>query len=193
VLLSARYNSGLFVDSLHVSKFGYGTWFPESKGSRVGRGVKEKQQANGCGYSSGNGGARSSSNDSTPSSGDATNTQLPTANIVVTDTLGNSIVNKKDNLHDENDGLTPSKSITNPRKGTAYANLFTDGPSRKAMNFRTLFTPTRNGVDVVVPVESISAISEQFANTACGFFLGKRVAYPVGANYVGTLGVNMDW
>ncbi|GJX44287.1 retrotransposon protein, putative, ty1-copia subclass [Tanacetum coccineum] len=39
-------------------------------------------------------------------------------------------------------------------------------------------------VDVVVPVESIRAISERFANTAYGFFLGKRVAYPVVANYV---------
>ncbi|GKB97025.1 putative reverse transcriptase domain-containing protein [Tanacetum coccineum] len=52
------------------------------------------------------------------------------------------------------------------------------------MNFHTLFTPTGNGVDVVVPVESIRAISERFANTAYGFFLGKRVAYPVVANYV---------
>ncbi|GKC26216.1 hypothetical protein Tco_1033510, partial [Tanacetum coccineum] len=41
-----------------------------------------------------------------------------------------------------------------------------------------------NRVDVVVPVESIRAISERFANTAYGFFLGKRVAYPVVANYV---------
>ncbi|GJS51426.1 stigma-specific STIG1 family protein [Tanacetum coccineum] len=38
-------------------------------------------------------------------------------------------------------------------------------------------------VDVVVPVESIRAISESFANTAYGFFLGKRVAYPIVANY----------
>ncbi|GJS97098.1 hypothetical protein Tco_0804066, partial [Tanacetum coccineum] len=37
---------------------------------------------------------------------------------------------------------------------------------------------------VVVPVKSIRAISERFANTAYGFFLGKRVAYPVVANYV---------
>ncbi|GKB12480.1 zinc knuckle CX2CX4HX4C containing protein [Tanacetum coccineum] len=54
----------------------------------------------------------------------------------------------------------------------------------KDLNFRTLFTPARNGVDVVVPVESIRAISERFANTAYGFFLGKWVAYPVVANYV---------
>ncbi|GKB55616.1 putative reverse transcriptase domain-containing protein [Tanacetum coccineum] len=56
----------------------------------------------------------------------------------------NLAVNKEDNLHDENDGLTPSKSTTNPNK----------------------------------------AISEQFANMAYGFFLGKCVAYPVVANYV---------
>nr|GEY14391.1 hypothetical protein [Tanacetum cinerariifolium] len=40
-----------------------------------------------------------------------------------------------------------------------------------------------NEVDVVVPVESIRAISERFANTAYGFFLGKRVTYPFVANY----------
>ncbi|GKE65902.1 beta-caryophyllene synthase, partial [Tanacetum coccineum] len=42
----------------------------------------------------------------------------------------------------------------------------------------------RNEVDVVVPVESIRAISERFANTRYGLFLGKRVAYPVFVNYV---------
>ncbi|GJR63978.1 hypothetical protein Tco_0010043 [Tanacetum coccineum] len=41
-----------------------------------------------------------------------------------------------------------------------------------------------NGIDVVVPVESICAISDRFANTTYGFFLGRRVAYPVVANYV---------
>ncbi|GKA37039.1 hypothetical protein Tco_0723604, partial [Tanacetum coccineum] len=52
------------------------------------------------------------------------------------------------------------------------------------INFRTLFTPRGNEVDVVVLVESIRATSAQFANTIYGFFLGKRVAYPVVANYV---------
>ncbi|GJX38654.1 putative reverse transcriptase domain-containing protein [Tanacetum coccineum] len=51
------------------------------------------------------------------------------------------------------------------------------------VNIRTLFTPAGNGIDVVVLVESIRTISERFANTAY-FFLGKRVAYPVVANYV---------
>ncbi|GKA87650.1 putative reverse transcriptase domain-containing protein [Tanacetum coccineum] len=39
-------------------------------------------------------------------------------------------------------------------------------------SFPTLST-TGNGIDVVVPVDSIHAISERFANTAYGFFLGK--------------------
>ncbi|GJT73461.1 hypothetical protein Tco_1032747 [Tanacetum coccineum] len=45
--------------------------------------------------------------------------------------------------------------------------------------------PGGNGIDVVVPVDSIRAINERFANTAYGFFLGKKVAYPVVANCVG--------
>ncbi|GJU60103.1 putative ribonuclease H-like domain-containing protein, partial [Tanacetum coccineum] len=66
---------------------------------------------------------------------------------------------------------------------SSYANV-TGKPSGKKMNIRTLFTPGANRIDVVVPVESIRAISERFANTAYGFFLGKQVAYPVVANYV---------
>nr|GEU38175.1 hypothetical protein [Tanacetum cinerariifolium] len=99
-------------------------------------------------------------------------------------TPGISAANKDDNMQDENDGLTPSKSTANPNKGTSYANLFIGGPSRKAMNFDTLFTTARNEVDVVVPMKSIRVISEWFANTEYGFFLGKHVACPVVANYV---------
>nr|GEU53802.1 hypothetical protein [Tanacetum cinerariifolium] len=64
-----------------------------------------------------------------------------------------------------------------------YANV-TGVLSRKALNFHTLFSLARNRVDVVVSMKSIRAISERFANTAYGFFLGKRVAYLVVANYI---------
>ncbi|GKE98296.1 hypothetical protein Tco_0021647, partial [Tanacetum coccineum] len=66
---------------------------------------------------------------------------------------------------------------------SSYVNV-TSEPSRKTLNFRTLYTPRGNGIDVVVPVESIRTISDRFANTAYGFFLGKRLAYLVVANYV---------
>nr|GEU82983.1 hypothetical protein [Tanacetum cinerariifolium] len=41
-------------------------------------------------------------------------------------------------------------------------------PSGKKVNVRTLFTPEGNGIDVVIPVDSIRAISVRFANTAYG-------------------------
>ncbi|GJX70367.1 retrotransposon protein, putative, ty1-copia subclass [Tanacetum coccineum] len=72
-------------------------------------------------------------------------------------------------------GTTPAGNT--PGK-FSYANVIGE-LSKKAVNIRTLFTPGGNGIDVVVPVESIRAISERFVNTAYGFFLGKRVAYPV--------------
>ncbi|GKB20719.1 hypothetical protein Tco_0854642, partial [Tanacetum coccineum] len=72
-------------------------------------------------------------------------------------------------------GDTPGKS--------SYANV-TGKPSGKKLNIHTLFTPGGNGIDVVVPVESIHAISDRFANTTYGFFLGKKVAYLVVDNYV---------
>ncbi|GJS35027.1 retrotransposon protein, putative, ty1-copia subclass [Tanacetum coccineum] len=81
--------------------------------------------------------------------------------------------------------LTTSVTTTagNALGKSSYANI-TGKPSGKKVNVRTLFTPGGNGIDVVVPVDSIRAISERFANNAYGFFLGKKVAYPVVANYV---------
>ncbi|GJU71313.1 reverse transcriptase domain, reverse transcriptase zinc-binding domain protein [Tanacetum coccineum] len=66
---------------------------------------------------------------------------------------------------------------------SSYANV-TGKPSGTKVNFHTLFTLRGNRIDVVVSVESITTISKRFVNIAYGFFLGKRVAYPVVANYV---------
>ncbi|GJR07768.1 reverse transcriptase domain-containing protein [Tanacetum coccineum] len=77
---------------------------------------------------------------------------------------------------------TPVTTAGNAPGKSSYANI-TGKPSGKNVNVHTLFTPGGNGIDVVVLVDSIRAISEQFTNTAYGFFLGKKVAYPVVANY----------
>ncbi|GJU11577.1 cytokinin dehydrogenase 3-like protein [Tanacetum coccineum] len=66
-------------------------------------------------------------------------------------------------------GNAPGKS--------SYANI-TGKPSEKKVNVRTLYTPGGNGIDVVVSVDSIRAISECFANTAYGFFLGEEGGIP---------------
>nr|GEV56214.1 hypothetical protein [Tanacetum cinerariifolium] len=74
-------------------------------------------------------------------------------------------------------------TVDNAPGKSSYANV-TGKPSGKKLNFRTLYTSGGNGIDVVVPVESIRVINERFANTAYGFFLGNKVAYPIFANYV---------
>ncbi|GKC77216.1 hypothetical protein Tco_1127990 [Tanacetum coccineum] len=97
----------------------------------------------------------------------------------------------EENVGQSSTGLTASESrpdvsfasAGNAPGKSSYANV-TSKLSGKKLNIRTLFTSRGNGIDVVVPVESIQAISERFTNTAYGFFLGKRVAYPVVANYV---------
>nr|GEU51910.1 hypothetical protein [Tanacetum cinerariifolium] len=78
---------------------------------------------------------------------------------------------------------TPVTTIAGNAPGkSSYANI-TCKPSGKKVNVRTLFTHNGNGIDVVVSVDSMHTISERFANTAYDFFLGKKVAYPVVANY----------
>ncbi|GJX79681.1 hypothetical protein Tco_0327830 [Tanacetum coccineum] len=62
---------------------------------------------------------------------------------------------------------------------TSYANLVTGESSRKFVNFCTLLAPAGNEDDVVISLESIRNISECYANTVYGFFLGKRLAYSV--------------
>ncbi|GJR65100.1 RNA-directed DNA polymerase, eukaryota, reverse transcriptase zinc-binding domain protein [Tanacetum coccineum] len=70
-----------------------------------------------------------------------------------------------------------------------YANI-TGKPSRKKVNVHTLFTPRGNGIDVVVLMDSIRTISERFANTAYGFFLGRRWHTLLLLTMLGTLGNN---
>ncbi|GJS80903.1 retrotransposon protein, putative, ty1-copia subclass, partial [Tanacetum coccineum] len=74
-------------------------------------------------------------------------------------------------------------SASNAPGKSSYANI-TGKPSGKKVNVRTLFTPEGNRIDVLVLVDSIHAINKRFANIAYSFFLGKKVAYPVVANYV---------
>nr|GEU91897.1 ribonuclease H-like domain-containing protein [Tanacetum cinerariifolium] len=79
---------------------------------------------------------------------------------------------------------TPVTTMASNAPGkSSYANI-TGKPSGKKVNVRTLFTPEGNGIDVAVSVDYIRAISERFTNIAYGFFLEKKVAYPVVANYV---------
>nr|GEV00726.1 Rop guanine nucleotide exchange factor 5 [Tanacetum cinerariifolium] len=158
--------------------------FLSQKGSEVRRGVKEKSID-----------MAKTSNIGTTSPG----TRYEVGQVGVTSTVMEGItpsmidiIVEKEKLSSLEDatGLGPfpplpthvSTSAGNAPGKSLYTNI-TGKPSGKKVNVRTLFTPGGNGIDVVVPVDYIRAISERFANTSYGFFLGKKVAYPFIANY----------
>ncbi|GKE99046.1 hypothetical protein Tco_0022397 [Tanacetum coccineum] len=164
--------------------------FLSQKGSGGGRGVKVKSlNRNPMNTSSGIG--VSTESDDTMNE----DTSVGVASAVkdgVTSFVGDMIV-EKENICSLEDTTVPESfpTLTTPVTTTAgnalgkssYANI-TSKPSGKKVNVRTFLTPGGNGIDVVVPVDSIRAISERFANIAYGFFFGKKVAYPVVAKYV---------
>nr|GEX80277.1 hypothetical protein [Tanacetum cinerariifolium] len=113
------------------------------------------------------GGAKSSGNGGS---------QIPKSNIVATHVFSPTSSSPASvNGETSSAGNAPAK----PSYATAAGK-----PSGTKVNFRTLYTPRGNGIDVVIPVESIRTVSERFSNTAYGYFLGKKVAYPVVVNYV---------
>ncbi|GJT57853.1 cytokinin dehydrogenase 3-like protein [Tanacetum coccineum] len=141
--------------------------FLSQKGSEGGRGVKEKDlHMNKNNTPSGIGVTTESDdtmNDDTPI-GVASAIQEGVTPSVVDMTVPESFLTL----------TTPvtSKAGNAPGK-SSYANI-TGKPSAKKVNVHTLFTPGGNEIDVVVLVDSIRAVSARFANTAYGFFLGRR-------------------
>ncbi|GKC00997.1 hypothetical protein Tco_0987133 [Tanacetum coccineum] len=139
--------------------------FLSQNGSGVGRGVKEKDL-----------------ND--VSNKDVKDGVVPSITIAFGSTHEENVIQSSTGPIARKSGLDVSfASAGNAPGKSSYVNV-TGKPSGKKLNIHTLFTQGGNGIDVVVPMESIRAISDRFSDTAYGFFLGKRVAYPVVANYV---------
>nr|GEW36715.1 hypothetical protein [Tanacetum cinerariifolium] len=108
-------------------------------GRRSGSGVKEKKDGAG--------------DDSMDNCGMKSVPVTPNATSSVDD-MGSMHVNKS------GDHVSPLIS---------FANLVKGNSSRKALNFRPLFTPAGNGVNVYVSKESVSVVNERLNKTLCTF------------------------
>ncbi|GKB26393.1 zinc finger, CCHC-type containing protein [Tanacetum coccineum] len=145
-----------------ISKYGLIVWewsvvFLAKKGVRRGRGVKEKNLNN------------------------SLNNEAVKDGFQPSATVASGINN---DTQDENLGqLSTVPTASASRPAMLFATLLKRDSSRKVLNFRTLITQDGNRADVVVPLKSIRVVSERYANLAYGFFLGKRVAYSVIANF----------
>ncbi|GJV35193.1 putative reverse transcriptase domain-containing protein [Tanacetum coccineum] len=107
----------------------------------------------------------------------------PTTVTTTLDTLGDTLGNESAGLASSPtcvpvsaNNVTKGQVLTENTKGSvSFAKLISSEPSRKNINFRTLLAHADNGDDVG---------RKCFDNSVYGFFLGKRVAYLVGKNYV---------
>lgn len=78
-----------------------------------------------------------------------------------------------------------SNDNTPIKTGVSYASVVNGGPSGQKLNFRLLETPAcMDNADVQIPMSSVLKANSRFENTLYGYFLGKRVAFPVVENYV---------
>ncbi|XP_022014922.1 uncharacterized protein LOC110914438 [Helianthus annuus] len=87
-------------------------------------------------------------------------------------------------VSDRSDDMGESEPGTNPLK-KSYASVAETGTSNKKINFWILKSDTKvEGADVVIPAASVKKVQNRFTNTIYGYFLGKRLPFPIVENYV---------
>ncbi|KAM0049754.1 hypothetical protein Hdeb2414_s0008g00289651 [Helianthus debilis subsp. tardiflorus] len=62
----------------------------------------------------------------------------------------------------------------------SFANVVKDKKETVKVNFRVMESSEEvDGADVVIPLSSVKQVTDRYANTLYGYFLGKRLAFPV--------------
>ncbi|GKB58365.1 hypothetical protein Tco_0914551 [Tanacetum coccineum] len=68
----------------------------------------------------------------------------------------------------------------------SYVNVVTASKLKPKLNFRPLFNEESvENSDFVLPMENVLAVQNKFTNSLVGFFVGKRVVFPLVQNYIG--------
>ncbi|GJT00532.1 zinc knuckle CX2CX4HX4C containing protein [Tanacetum coccineum] len=69
----------------------------------------------------------------------------------------------------------------------SFANILNrnSNPNKKIVKLQELRNPERvDGAAVAIPMEAVEEVSSRFSNTLYGYFIGKRLAFPLVENYV---------
>lgn len=119
-------------------------------------------------------------------------------NLLNQELMSNIVDGTNDKIHVDtvsmqNTTAGPSTSGANvQKKGTqsgsipiSFADMFKDKTPKKTVKISEM----RNdncvpGANVTIPLEAIDEVSSRFANTLYGYFIGKRLAFPIVDNYV---------
>ncbi|XP_071687999.1 uncharacterized protein [Rutidosis leptorrhynchoides] len=68
--------------------------------------------------------------------------------------------------------------------GKSYLSAAGASNAKKKVNFRYIESEKHDGVDVVIPIESVLEASDRYKHTLYGYFLGQRLPFPVVKYYV---------
>ncbi|GKC23162.1 zinc knuckle CX2CX4HX4C containing protein [Tanacetum coccineum] len=69
--------------------------------------------------------------------------------------------------------------------GNSFASVLQTKPLKKVVKIKELRNEEKvQGAAVAIPYEAVEEISSRFSNTLYGFFIGKRLAFPLVENYV---------
>ncbi|GJX86848.1 zinc knuckle CX2CX4HX4C containing protein, partial [Tanacetum coccineum] len=73
----------------------------------------------------------------------------------------------------------------NKSKPSSFASILQNNTSNKTVKLQELHnTDCVEGAAVTIPIEAVEEVSARFANTLFGYFIGKRLAFPLVENYV---------
>ncbi|KAJ0521403.1 hypothetical protein HanIR_Chr10g0470471 [Helianthus annuus] len=92
--------------------------------------------------------------------------------------MGYTPISGLDNTNSVADqGLDKSAGIATP---ISFANVVKNSKENTKVNFRAMeSSEVVDGADVVIPLTSVKQVTDRYANTLYGYFLGKRLAFPV--------------
>ncbi|GJR54178.1 hypothetical protein Tco_1404699 [Tanacetum coccineum] len=83
-------------------------------------------------------------------------------------------------------GASPSVvNATTTANGKTFASMLQSNPNKKTVKIQELRNPEKvEGAAVVLPMDAVDAMCSRFENTLYGYFIGKRLAFPLVENYV---------
>ncbi|XP_021987007.1 uncharacterized protein LOC110883597 [Helianthus annuus] len=83
-------------------------------------------------------------------------------------------------VNEDGEWLFESQGVENIQSKASYASKLNAGRPKPKVNFRFLESLDKiDDTDVDIPVESVKKVQDRFTNVLFGYFLGKRLAFPV--------------
>ncbi|GJT23167.1 hypothetical protein Tco_0893104 [Tanacetum coccineum] len=98
---------------------------------------------------------------------------------------GDALTRGKDGHHADQVHRGEGNSDNGGILSSSYASVLNDKISTPKVTIRSLHNnEVVQGTNLAIPLYSVYEIRNRFANTVYGYFIGKRLAFPIVENYV---------